>query len=184
MPSNNDKYLSRRSFLISSLATAGTLLMPKLLRAAPVVEKTLKVYNTHTGEWFKGVYAIGNTYIPEALTDLQKLLRDWRINAQHEIDPQLYDMMHKLMQHFDTTKPFDLICGYRSPATNHSLRAHSKGVAQKSLHLAGKAVDISLNGVKLSALRDAAKSLKAGGVGYYPGSGFIHMDIRDKVAYW
>ena len=183
----NIDILNRRQFLQASLTSlATTVLLPHYLKAAMVlpVERMLYIHNVHTGEHFKGIYRSGNAYNAEALVSLQHLLRDRRNDLQHAIDPALYDMLFALQQRFETTKPFELICGYRSPQSNRALHKKSSGVAVRSLHMQGKAVDIALQGIKLSKLRDAAKTLRAGGVGYYPASGFIHIDIRPKVAYW
>jgi uncharacterized protein YcbK (DUF882 family) len=182
---SSQPFLTRRAFLTTaSAATASSLILPKLVRAVPHFEKSLVIYNVHTGEWFKGIYAIGNHYVPEALQTLKKLLRDWRTDIQHHIHPRLYDMLYRLRHHFRTNKPFHLICGYRSKSSNEFLRHTRTGVAKNSLHMSGKAIDISLEGIRLSSLRDAARALRAGGVGYYPASGFIHMDVRDKVVWW
>jgi uncharacterized protein YcbK (DUF882 family) len=111
------------------------------------------------------------------------VLRDFRTGDIEVIDPQLLVLLHKISQRIGKDEPFDVISGYRSPKTNARLASNSNGVAKHSLHMQGMAVDICLPGMKLAHLRDAAKSLKAGGVGYYPKSNFIHIDTG-KVRYW
>lgn len=181
---------SRRSFLVKSttILVAGTLLpqvsfaKTKAVKAASPV-KRLTLYNTHTGEWFKGAYKFHNQYVPEALTALNKLLRDWRTDQIHPIDPRLLDLIFDLQKGLGVTQPFDVISGYRSPKTNAMLCESSHGVAKKSLHVSGAAIDIRLPR-RLRHLRDLARSFKRGGVGYYPSSGFVHVDVRPKPVYW
>ena len=176
--------ISRRRFIQTSLTMiANVLMLPKILQGS-TYQRQIYIYNTHTGKHFKGVFASGDEYNPDALNALQILLADRRNGQQHVINPRLYDLLYILQQRFETAKPFELICGYRSPQSNAAMHRRSSGVALKSLHMQGQAVDIALPGVKLVQLRDAAKKLRAGGVGYYPTSGFIHMDIRKKPAYW
>ena len=176
--------ISRRHFIQASLGMiTSTIFLPKSLQAT-IKQRSIYIYNIHTSKHFKGVFANGNVYNPTALEALQSLLADRCNGQQHVINPRLYDLLYILQQRFESSKPFELICGYRSPQSNAAMHIHSSGVAMKSLHMQGQAVDIALSGVKLAKLRDAVKSLKAGGVGYYPTSGFIHMDIREKLAYW
>ena len=188
---NRRSALNRRSFLgYGALATAGAL-VPGRAHAAAVAapvkrERTLSFFHTHTGERLKVAYCCNGKYQPEALAQLNHLLRDFRVNEERAIDPQLFDLLHELGGTLETDQPFHIISGYRSPKTNTMLRerggAHT-GVASGSLHLVGKAMDIRVPGVKLDHLRGAAAALKLGGVGFYPSSNFVHVDTG-RVRYW
>ncbi|MBL0941788.1 MAG: YcbK family protein [Alphaproteobacteria bacterium] len=182
--------ISRRKLLTTGCALiAGAVFLPKVVLARPNLvkkasEKLIHFYNTHTGEFFKGVYWINGHFIPEALSDLNYLLRDWRTNEKIAINPKLFDMLHKLSFSLGTKKPLEIICGYRTSQTNEKLRQAKSGIAKRSRHLTGDAIDFRAPGIDLKDLRKAALLEKAGGVGYYPKSGFIHVDIRDKPASW
>ncbi len=141
-------------------------------------ERSLSLFNTHTGEKLKRVvYWEGGDYLPDALHSISYLLRDHRADEVKQIDPQTIDMLFALKQKFSIEQPFEIISGYRSPQTNRLLRSASNGVAKKSFHMQGKAIDLRLPGVPLQTLRKAALQLKLGGVGYYPKSDFVHVDI-------
>ncbi|HSD59720.1 MAG TPA: DUF882 domain-containing protein [Burkholderiales bacterium] len=152
-------------------------------RARAAVPRSIAFQHTHTGESLSRVYAVGDDYLPDALRAVNHLLRDHRANLIYPIDPALLDQLHSLAAVTGTSQPFQVICGYRSEATNEMLRARSRGVAQHSLHPLGQAIDIRLADIPLPDLRDAALSLKAGGVGYYAGSNFIHVDTG-RVRRW
>jgi len=111
------------------------------------------------------------------------VLRDHRTGTQCAIDPRLLDLLHGLRNLLGTTRPFQVISGYRSPATNRVLASASSGVARDSLHTRGMAIDIRVPGIALDRLRDAAISLKGGGVGHYPRSDFVHLDVG-RVRFW
>ena len=185
-----DLTLSRRKFLVlgsSFMAIAGTPSVAKLIlpKTTPHFSiHKLALYNLHTEETFEGTYKRGNDYDKKALERLAHVLRDRRNNKKHPIDPRLFDALHQLQSTLGTKDPFQIICGYRSPETNAMLHKKSTGVSKHSLHMAGKAIDINLEHIGLKTLKDAARSLKVGGVGYYPKSNFIHIDIRPKPAYW
>lgn len=177
--------LSRRTFLkTGALAVGVTFGVPTLLRATVAQEKKLYLYNMHTGEWFKKIYKEGGDYNPDALKELSHFMRDRRTEETHPMETTLYDLLERLHRPFGTYRPLELVCGYRSPHTNKSLRKKNKGVAEKSLHMSGRAVDVRLQGVPLKKLRDAAKVLRAGGVGYYPKPNFVHVDVRQKPTFW
>jgi uncharacterized protein YcbK (DUF882 family) len=144
----------------------------------------LMLYNTHTGERIDIVYRRGDEYIPEALAKLDYFLRDHRTGDVRHFDPHLYDILSDLTA--SVGRPggeIDIVCGYRTSATNESLRAHSTGVAKNSLHTHAEAIDLRMPGIDTLKLREAALALHRGGVGYYPRSDFIHVDIG-RVRQW
>ncbi|HQR10743.1 MAG TPA: DUF882 domain-containing protein [Casimicrobiaceae bacterium] len=145
--------------------------------------RTLSFRHTHTGETLSVDYASGDTYFSASLERVNWLLRDFRNGESRAIDPQLLDQLHLLAGLTGTVAPFEVISGYRSPATNDFLRRRSGGVAEHSLHLEGRAIDIRLADVALGDLRDAAFSLRAGGVGFYPQSQFVHLDTG-RIRRW
>ena len=168
----------RRQLLIAgaALAASATPLARAVANVAPEKVRTLSFDHTHTGERLTLDYAVGDAYIPQALLTLNHLLRDFRTGDAHPIEPRLFDQLFLLARITGTRKPYQIISGYRSPVTNSQLRSKSSGVASHSLHLDGKAIDVRLADVKLVDLRDAAISMKSGGVGYYADSGFVHID--------
>jgi uncharacterized protein YcbK (DUF882 family) len=192
MPERNQ--LSRRSFLgFGAAAVAGALVPSQALAAAGVrvssglaADRGLSFFHTHTGERLTTAYCAAGEYVAPALHDVNTLLRDFRVNQIKPIDPALLDLLFELNGVLGTDQPFHVISGYRTPQTNAMLQerggAHS-GVASHSLHIEGKAIDIRVPGIKLEHLRDSAKSLKIGGVGYYAGSNFVHVDTG-RVRYW
>ncbi len=147
-------------------------------------EKRLSLYNLHTGERVEATYWAEGRYVEEELARLAYLLRDYRTGETHPIDPRLFDLLHRLGHHCaDGRREFHIISGYRSPQTNAMLRRRTRGVAKRSLHMQGRAIDIRLPGTDLAALHRAALALRGGGVGYYPASGFIHVDTG-RVRHW
>jgi uncharacterized protein YcbK (DUF882 family) len=179
--------VSRRGFLAAGLAAAAACLMPyNVFAAATKVfsdEKALSFYNIHTGENMKAIYWNDGTYVPQALTDINYVLRDYRTGEVKEIDTDLLDLLFALHQKLESKKPFNIISGYRSLETNSLLNIRSKGVAKNSLHIYGKAIDIRLPGYDLKTLQRAAVDLRRGGVGYYPVSDFVHVDVG-RIRYW
>jgi len=140
--------------------------------------------HTHTREKIELAYAVGDRYLPRALSDLNRFLRDHYSGLIGNMDPALYDIMYALSTSLRARTPYQIISGYRAPHTNERLRTtRGGGVAKRSLHMDGKAVDLRIPGVPLKELRDAALELKAGGVGYYPGSDFVHIDTG-RVRSW
>lgn len=140
----------------------------------------LQLSNLHTGESIDIVYRVGDTYIPEALAKLNYFLRDHNTQEVTHYDPKEFDLLHNLLAKLDRPGGvIDIVCGYRTPATNAALRhgSPSSGVAEHSQHMQGHAIDIRVPGVSTIALRDAALSLRAGGVGYYPIHQFVHVDV-------
>ena len=149
-------------------------------------EYRLRFYHTHTGERLDVVYRRGDQYIPEALDELDHFLRDHRTGDVRHFDPRLFDLLYDLTASLgDSGGEIDVICGYRTPWSNEFLRTRSPhtGVAQDSLHMQAEAIDIRLPGVATSELRDAARRLHRGGVGYYRTSDFVHVDVG-RVRQW
>lgn len=146
----------------------------------------LRLHHLHTGEDIDVVYRVGNTYIPSALTQLNHFLRDHRTQESSHYDPREFDVLHNVLATLGRQNSvIDVVCGYRTPWSNNFLRTRSAstGVAQHSQHMLAKAIDIRIPGVATSRLRDAAMSLGAGGVGYYPVSQFVHVDVG-PVRHW
>lgn len=168
----------RRSFLKTSAVLATALSVPAVARAAAAAphERVLRLYNTHTGESLKSVFWAEGDFIPDALTDINKLLRDHRNNTIATMDPQLLLLLDRVSAKFGGSDVLHVISGYRSPESNAKLAKASGGVAKHSMHLEGKAIDIRMPGRDLAALHKAAMNAKGGGVGYYPGSQFVHLD--------
>jgi uncharacterized protein YcbK (DUF882 family) len=156
-------------------------------RALPAVqnppERSLSLYHTHTGERLSVVYFKAGSYIRDAREELNFFLRDFRNGKVVAIDVRVLDQLSELSQSLKAGGVFEIISGYRSPETNAMLRKNNEGVAGQSLHMQGKAVDVRLAGVPLSCLKSAALTLACGGVGYYPKSGFIHLDTG-RVRNW
>ena len=162
-------------------ATAAVLVSPLLAipgrsRATAVSLRALSFHHTHTGETLSLAYASADSYLTDALARIDWFLRDFRNGESRPIDPRLLDQLHQLAELTGTRAPYEVISGYRSPATNAWLRRRGGGVAAHSLHLEGRAIDVRLADVRLAELRDAATSLHAGGVGFYPQSQFVHLD--------
>ncbi len=185
MHSSQSPLLSRRKFFtLGTAAGLSSLILPRYGLATAAAERAVKLYNMHTGEWFHGPYWIEGEYLDEAFVQIKHFMRDRRNDKVHDIAPELIDLLNTLQKKVGAAKPFELVCGFRSPETNTMLRKKKKGIARNSLHMTGHAVDIRLKDYKLRQLRDIAKAQKKGGVGYYPKSGFIHVDIRDRPTYW
>jgi len=147
-------------------------------------EFRLRFYHTHTGKRLDIVYRRGDTYLPESLSRLDEYLGDHRTGEVHHYDPRVFDLLHDLSDKLGHPEgEIDVICGYRSGKSNEFLHAHGHGVAVHSLHMEALAIDIRVPGVKTSDLRDAALALHRGGVGYYPKSDFVHVDIG-RVRHW
>jgi uncharacterized protein YcbK (DUF882 family) len=141
---------------------------------------SLRMSNLHTGENLDVVYRVGNVYIPEALEKLNYFLRDHNTQDVVHYEPKEFDVLHAMMSRLGRPDGLiDIVCGYRTPETNAALRRNSPrtGVAEHSQHMEGHAIDIRVPGVSTTALRNAALSLRAGGVGYYPVSQFVHVDV-------
>lgn len=179
--------MSRRKFLALGAIAAGTGMFPRqalsYLSDARDGERSLAFYNTHTRERLNVVYWTQGQYLSEPLAEINYILRDHRTDQIKSIDKELLDLLFALRGELDSNQPFHIISGYRSPQTNAFLHTNSSGVAENSLHLIGKAIDIRMPGRPLSVLRNTAVALKSGGVGYYPKSDFVHVDVG-RVRYW
>ncbi len=184
----HQKEISRRTLIKAGIITAAATAIP--CKAMAVVEsflttnkRELSFYNLHSKEYLQSTYWEEGEYIPDAMAEIDYILRDHYCGAVKQIDKNLINLLYAVKQTLGTREPFHIISGYRSPKTNSSLRMHNKGVAKKSLHIYGKAVDIRLSGHELIEVRRAAYRLKAGGVGYYPRSNFVHLDVG-RPRYW
>jgi uncharacterized protein YcbK (DUF882 family) len=177
----NEHGRARRQLLVAGASAGALLLTPSAVLAAR--PRALSFYHTHTGERLRLTYAEGGKHIPEALDEINRFLRDFRSGEAHPIDPQLLDILHRLQQATGGRGPYEIISAFRSPQTNEMLRVNGNGVAQRSLHMEGRAMDVRLRGVATRKLRKAALDLRAGGVGYYPKSDFIHVDTG-RVRAW
>lgn len=176
----------RRRFLraVAGAALAmPALSLPRVASAGYSRVDRLAFEHTHTGESLSVAYRVEGEYVSSALTSLNRFLRDFRTGDEHAIDPRLFDILARLSAITGSQAPFQVISAYRSPSTNNMLREKSGGVAKGSLHLDGRAIDVRLADVPLTQLRDAALSLKAGGVGYYSGPNFVHVDTG-RVRAW
>lgn len=179
--------LARRRFLRHTARLAAAAL-PALSAAAAMASlpdaRALALVNTHTHEEIDIVYADGKRYVPEALGSLNRFLRDHYTGDIGLMDPQIFDLLHRVQQVLGSKDSFAVISGYRCAATNTHLRqTRSGGVAKHSLHMEGRAIDVRLPGVPLADLHEAALSLRAGGVGFYPREQFVHLDTG-RVRNW
>ena len=179
--------MTRRTFVkLGSMAAVAGLLPRAVFGSSKhlsVEKRSLAFYNTHTGEKLKSIYWAEGNYVDGSLRQISYILRDPRSDEVHDIDTRLLDLLFSVRKEIETNEPFHVISGYRSARTNAFLRAHSTAVAENSLHLVGQAIDIRLPGRETRILQKAAIALKGGGVGYYPKSDFVHLDIG-RVRYW
>jgi len=178
--------ISRRRFLkLGLLATGVGVAYPMAVSAKVRLphERTLELYNIHTGEQLRGAYWSGDGYDSGVLTEINHLLRDYRTGEVKAIEPSLLDLLHSINQVLESSQPFHVVSGYRSPATNAFLAERSRGVAKHSLHMEGKAIDVYLANRPLKELHRVALALGKGGVGYYPESDFVHVDVG-RVRSW
>jgi uncharacterized protein YcbK (DUF882 family) len=177
---------SRRAFLAGGASVSAlALLAPKELLGGhdPRQERVLSFFHTHTGERITVPYYADGGYIGDSLTKLVRFLRDYRTGEEHPIDLGLFDLLYDVRCQTGARREFEVISCYRSPKTNAMLRASGRGVARSSLHLSGRAIDVRVADVRSTVLRDAAKELSRGGVGYYEKSDFVHLDTG-RVRAW
>jgi len=175
----------RRRVLTGLALSAAALHVPQAAaNIRPLYERKLQFSHLHTGEQLKTTYWAEGRYLSSSLDEINYLLRDFRTGDIHPIDPKLLDLLHTIRLQSRNSNPFEIISGYRSPKTNNQLRASGGGgVAKKSLHMQGKAIDIRLPGTPLKELHRIACDAKVGGVGLYTGSNFVHIDTG-SVRYW
>lgn len=173
--------IGRRRFM----AAAGFSLVLPRPALANTDARALAFDNIHTGEKLKVEYWADGQYLPDALSEVNHVLRDFRSGEVHPIAPGLLDLLAALRGRLETSAPISVISGYRSPLTNAWLRSEHEhsGVASKSLHMQGMAIDIRVAGRSLTSVHDAALLLRSGGVGYYPTSDFVHVDVG-RVRTW
>lgn len=185
--------ISRRGFLkatgIVGLAGLGLVSSPARAAMGPALAgltggeaRDLSMYNQNTQEHIATVFFAQGGYRRDQLQGLDHFLRDHHANATHVIDPRLLTMLYDLQTIFDK-REIEVISGYRTAATNEMLRHSMPGVAKDSYHMRGQAIDIRIKGVEVKLLRDVAKTLAVGGVGYYPEANFVHID-SGPVRYW
>lgn len=186
--------LSRRKLLTVGLLGAVSASIPFAVQATqsaldgnssvlPTRVRELSFYNVHTGERLKTAYFENGEYLPGALSQVNHFFRDFRTNEIRAIDPRLLDLLYRIKSALDTPQPFNLISGYRSPATNSWLASQSEGVSHHSLHMYGMASDINVQGRSLALLQMVALAIRGGGVGFYPRSDFVHVDTG-RVRRW
>ncbi len=180
MTTGDSTQVTRRGVL-GMFAASAVVAAPTYSNAAGFLRgagdiRQIKIYSSRTGESLNTVYWIEGNYIKEALNEINKIMRDWRLNKVTQIDTRTVDIMAAALRVMDTTEPYTLLSGYRSPQTNAMLRSRSRGVARNSLHMKGQAADLRLKSRSVGQMSKAAIAMSAGGVGRYNGSNFVHMD--------
>ena len=186
MAEANGTGLTRRALLGAFAATAVTA-APTFSNAAGFLRgggdrRRIRMYSGRTGERLDMVYWIEGKYIKDAVREVNHFMRDWRTDDVKEIDLRTIDIMAAAHNLLDVSEPYMLLSGYRSPKTNAMLRSRSRGVAKNSLHMRGQAADLRLASRSVSQMAKAAMACRAGGVGKYHRSNFVHMDcgvVRD-----
>jgi uncharacterized protein YcbK (DUF882 family) len=170
---------TRRRLTVAILASGVAVCFGRLARGEPAetpAPRRLELTNIHTGEVAAVAFQDAHDIEPQALARLQHLLRDYRVDEQHEMDPGLYAQLTDLARAAGCEARYDVISGYRSAATNQHLHDTGHGVAEHSLHMQGRAMDVRLRGCPLARLHELALAAKRGGVGYYPRANFVHID--------
>ena len=170
--------VSRRSFLKKSAIITGAVMMSQSeMLAATGEKKILKLHNVHLNKTFYAPFFEKNYYKLSGLFEVNKAFVDYRAREMTRIDVKLINLMYEIKQELGYDKQFNIVSGYRSPETNAALSKRREGVAKNSYHIKGQAVDIYVPNVSLRKLRDVAMGLGKGGVGYYPRSNFLHVDV-------
>ena len=164
-----------------STASAGAFIQAELESGSS--DRQLRIFNAHTGEKIELVYFSRGSYIDESLAKINHLMRDHRANEEIAMDLALIDQLAEIQQQVPSSEYVHVLSGYRTPATNAALRKRSSNVAKFSLHMEGRAADIHVPGLTTRELQSIAQGLKAGGVGYYGRSGFVHIDTG-KIRHW
>lgn len=187
-PTDQNLITQRRNFLKLGIAGMVGAMVPFISAKSVLAANNYDTWkisfrHAHTGESFSGVYRVGDKYLPEAFERLSYVLRDFRTNEVFPMDPSVIDILSIVQRKTGSSEPMETLSGYRSPKTNAMLRENTIGVASNSFHMYGQAIDIRIPGYSTSKVRKVAKSLEAGGVGYYPRSNFVHVDTG-KVREW
>ena len=177
--------IDRRGFIgyVGLLGAASAAMGARFALAQTANVRSLSFVHTHTGEKLAAAYWKDGEYQPQVLQQVNRLLRDFRTNEVHAIDPALLDVLFELRTRVGSERAFHVISAYRSPRTNEMLRQSSNGVAEHSMHMLGKAIDVRLEEFPTERLADVARSLRRGGVGFYRASDFVHVDTG-RVRYW
>ncbi len=176
---------NRRDFLKKSIILgAGLTVSPhELFSYRLPVDRSIKLFSVNTGEHLTATYWAKDHFVKDELKKINHFLRDFRTGDVQEMDIELLDLLYSIQLIRDTNRPIQVYSGYRSPKTNAKLRKRSEGVAKNSYHLKAQAIDINLPGTDLKNLKRLATFLRRGGVGYYPRSGFMHIDTG-PIRYW
>ena len=179
---------TRRRVLGAALTGVAALPLTRVaaaseLSVAGAAERWIELVNLHTSEVARLAFRSATGYVSSALNRLHHVLRDHRTGEMHPIDPALFDQLSDLAQAAGREPRFEIISGYRSPLTNAKLHANSNGVAKRSLHMEGRALDVRLKSCSCARLRDLALAAQRGGVGYYASSNFVHLDTG-RVRFW
>ncbi len=163
--------------VLAALERTAAAALERTAEAPPPGGRRLRLYNPHTDERFDDIYWCDGAYVPGSLSRVDWLMRDFHQDKVAAIDPALLDLLHRIARRIEAHRPFTILSGYRTPATNRLLRREGLAPAAHSEHLVGKAADIRVDGVRLTHLRHAALSLKSGGVGTYWHDDFVHVDV-------
>nr|MBS0019272.1 DUF882 domain-containing protein [Gammaproteobacteria bacterium] len=169
--------VGRRQVLKMVTLLAAAACSARTLAAVGTQKRSLAFVHLHTGERLETVYWLKGKYRSDSLHAINHIFRDHRADAARPIDLDLLDLLYQIKYELRVDEPFQVISAYRTPATNAWLRQRRNGVASRSFHMLGKAVDLRLSERSLRDLRQAALTLQAGGVGYYPARGFVHLDV-------
>jgi uncharacterized protein YcbK (DUF882 family) len=178
----------RRGLGMGMVAALGLSMLPGEAFAngaahAVMAGREISMFNAHTGEKFTGTYWQNGRYLPDAFSGIKGVMRDHRSGETFPIDPRLMDILYVIQNKLGNHEGFRVLSGYRSPKSNAMLRRSGEGVAKQSLHMTGQAIDVSLPGTKLSSLHKMALNVHSGGVGFYPKTGFVHIDTG-RVRSW
>lgn len=173
--------LSRRSLLKAGAALIASMALPELASASTTTafrtaSRSVYLVNPHTGDELKTVYWEKGIYHPEALKDIAYIMRDQHTQDMAPVDPRLLDILYSLQSKLETSRPFEMVCGYRTPRSNAIIYKHERGVGRNSYHMYGRAVDVRMPNRSAAQIQHAAWALQQGGVGYYPKAGFVHID--------
>lgn len=174
---------SRRRFLVLSGVSLVIAGLGGRAAEAATRERAIELVHLRTGETLRSVYWADGAFRREAFDGIDRLLRDWRQDRTRPTDPGLIDLVWSLQRKLEGSGPVQVLCGYRTPETNAMLSRRQRGVAKHSLHIEAMAIDLRVPGRRLADVREAAMAMRAGGVGYYPRSSFVHVDTG-PVRHW